>query len=89
MDYALFGILVIIKALMDVLDFYWPHDNGYFSLHTGENKFDAWHTLGVLLFAIIAIRLFGLNFRDLCIAAIINLILHNAIMYWVKPKRSK
>lgn len=87
MDFIIFGTLVIIKALMDVLDFYWPHDNGYFSLHTGPHKLDAWHTLGVLFFTIIAIRLFGMNFRDLCIAGIINLIFHNLIMYLVKPKK--
>ena len=72
---------------MDGLSFYWPHNQGFFSLTYGPDRFtilgksaDAWHSLKVLLLLYIAVEKVGLNWRLIVAAGIFmatQLIIYN------------
>ena len=57
--YVSFGILVILKAVMDYLNFQVEHNTGFYSLTDGW--WDLWHLCGWLIFFLIAIHLVKWN----------------------------
>ena len=59
--YTSFSIIVILLAIMDGFNFYWPHNDGFFSLTygPGSSSWDAWHVCKRLIFAVIFIDCFG------------------------------
>ena len=56
-----FAIIVILLAIMDGFNFYWPHNDGFFSLTYGEgsNDWDAWHICKRAVFGVIFINYYG------------------------------
>jgi len=59
--HILFAIIAILMATMDYYDFHKPHDKGYWSLKTGSNKFDVWHSCKRVILFIIAYKFIGIE----------------------------
>ena len=72
---------------MDSLAFHRMHDFGYWSLHTGKDKQDAWHHAKWVLLGLIAYGFVGFDLMNLCILAIISLVFHQLFLHFIfKPK---
>jgi hypothetical protein len=83
-DMLYFVIVFSMLAVMDGLVFHWEHNQGFFSLTYGEDRytilgmsFDAWHTLKRLLILVLYTWIAGIRYKewkwwfDLVIIAII------------------
>ncbi len=64
--YIFLGI-VTLMALMDSLNFYFPHNNGWLSLTYGEgsNNWDAWHVAKRLILVLVFYLCTGLKYKEL------------------------
>jgi len=57
-EFCFLGIGFIFLAVMDFINFQFPKDSGFFSLHTKGSRFDAWHLskrIAIFCFALAAI----------------------------------
>lgn len=89
-----FGLAVILDTFKDALTFYYPYDNGFWSLHTGPNKFDAWHVSKLLMWGCVVA---GMMSREairkskwyiLAVFSAVNYVLHEYFLHKVfKPKK--
>lgn len=84
----------MLDAFQDALAFYYPHDNGFWSLHTGPDKFDAWHVSKVIMWGCVVMGMlsWGTSYRikltALAIFGLINYIVHEYFLHKVfKPKK--
>ena len=66
MKYRTFLIVVVLMAFMDGFNFYFPHNDGWFSLTygPGSNNWDAWHTLKRMILLVLFIDAHGFKFKD-------------------------
>lgn len=80
--YIMLILYVIADCWMDELNFHRPHDKGYWSLHTKDQKC-SWHHTKKLSQAAIILAIFGLNWIQLIVAAAIIWILHEIFLHYI------
>lgn len=74
----MFSSAVIVLAIMDGLNFYWPHNQGFYSLTYGAERFtilgksmDAWHVLKMIIILILGLPLLKKSIHHLITLALI------------------
>jgi hypothetical protein len=89
-----FGLGVIAYAYQQALSFYYPYDNGFWSLHTHGSRFDAWHISGVVMLFFMVLGMIPrhkqlrIRLAALAVFGLANYILHEYFLHKVfKPKK--
>ena len=73
-------VVIVLTDLMDLFNFYRRRNSGYFSIHTTDTR-DAWHDSKKLLLFFVFGELVKWNIVLLIMAAIINVVLHEFILF--------
>ena len=91
-----FVLAVIFYAYQQALTFYYPYDNGFWSLHTGPDKFDAWHVSGVLMLGCMVMGMIQqkertrIKLTGIAIFGLVNYLFHEMFLHKIfKPKVEK
>lgn len=93
--FLLFGIAVFLNGFMDHINFRFPKDSGFWSIHTTD-EIDAWHISKKIMWAIIIIGFIGV--KKVCskigrfvfvVYALINYIVHEYVLHRLFKKKRK
>ena len=95
LTFLLFGIAAALDPIMDHINFRFPHDSGFWSIHTND-QIDAWHIAKKIKWTLLIICVVGVkrvlhkSGKILFVTfALINYIFHEVLLHKILKRKKK